>query len=142
MAGDDTLQVPVSYSASESELWTLSLTRSELREITLVLDDGRGRRFEATGGDAFDALMKLRLDLEGYGVQICCNGARRNAWSSGMQRDMGEGLAVYLLQADRSVRPPQVRTLDSAPVGDVVSVAEQREFYETWLPADARRPPE
>jgi hypothetical protein len=35
--------------------------------------------------------MNLRLELEPAGVQVCCTGARPNAWASGMQRDMVEG---------------------------------------------------
>lgn len=56
---------------------------------------------------------------------MCCNGARRNAWASGMQRDMGRGRVVYLL--DDSRRPPSVPTLGLAPAEQVVTVQEQKD---------------
>ena len=49
-----------------------------------------------------------------------------------MQRDMGRGRVVYLLD-DEAGRPVQVGTLDDAPLDQVVTVQEQREFYAGWL---------
>jgi hypothetical protein len=127
---NDVFEIPV-VARGETDEWTLVVTKPP-RGIALTLSDGSGRTWEALGGDVFDALMRLRLDAERDGIQICCNGARRNAWSSGMQRDMGEGYAVYLLPAEKGGRPPEVGTLDPAPPDDVVSVAEQRAFFEDW----------
>jgi hypothetical protein len=127
----DTFDVPVA-EGGETLTWTLALDKPERHQVALALRDPFGRAWEATGGDVFDALMKLRLQAERDGIQICCNGARRNAWSSGMQRDMGEGYVVYLLRAQKEDRPPEVRTLDPAPAEEVVSVAEQRAFFEDY----------
>lgn len=124
-------EVPVS-DGNALHTWTLALTKPGPNRIALTLSDGSGRRWEALGSDVFDALMRLRLDAERDRLQICCNGARKNAWSSGMQRDMGDGSAVYLLQGEKGVRPPEVNTLDPAPPGEVVSVAEQRAFFFEW----------
>jgi hypothetical protein len=96
--------------------------------------DDSGRRWEAVGGDVFDALMEPRLKAESDGIQLCCNGARRNAWSSGMQRDLGEGFTTYLLRlGEPHERPPSVRTLEPAPAAEVTTVAEQMAFHEQWL---------
>jgi hypothetical protein len=75
----------------------------------------------------------LRNSLDRHGILLGVNGARRNAWASGMQRDMGEGRAVYLLTLGSHGRPPSVRTLDAAPLGEVATNAEQEEFYQQWL---------
>jgi hypothetical protein len=40
--------------------------------------------------------------LDPRGIRLAINGARRDAWSSGMQRDMGEGRVVYLLTEGES----------------------------------------
>jgi len=127
----DVFQVPV-FEGDDTHTWTLVLTKPAAHRISLALSDGSGRVWEALGGDVFDALMRLRLEAERDSVQILCNGARRNAWSSGMQRDMGEGYSVYLLQAEKGARQPEVATLDPAPPDQVVSVAEQRAFFEEW----------
>ena len=118
-------------------LWTLRLTKPEPYRIALILVGDQGQLWEGAGGDVFDALMNLRLELEPVGIRVCCNGARANAWSSGMQRDMGQGYEVYLLGLERSGRPASIQTLDPAPCEEVVTVAEQRAFHERWL---ARQP--
>jgi hypothetical protein len=98
------------------------------------LCDGSGRTWKATGPDAFDALMNLRLEAEPVGVQICCNGARRNAWSSGMQRDMAVGFSTYLLRlGEHGQRPESVPTLEPAPAAEVGTVDEQLAFHQQWL---------
>jgi len=129
----DVLEVPV-VDGRTSVTWSLVLTKSERPSVTLALSDGSGRTWEATGGDVFDALMKLRLKAEPDGVQVCCNGARRNAWSSGMQRDMGEGFSTYLLRlGEHHERPESVPTFAPAPAAEVTSVAEQVAFHEQWM---------
>jgi hypothetical protein len=107
---------------------------AELNDPELALSFSSARRaWTATGTDVFEALMNLRLDLEAEGVRLCCNGARRNAWASGMQRDMGRGRFVHLLEKGTTGRPPQVRTLDAAPCGEIVTVQEQKDFHADWL---------
>lgn len=130
---DDVLEVPVIEGAATAT-WQLAVAQDEQRRVALSLSDGSGRTWAATGSDAFDALMKLRLEAEPDGIQICCNGARRNAWSSGMQRDMGLGFSTYLLRlGEHGQRPETVRTLDTAPAAEVASVDEQLAFHEQWL---------
>jgi hypothetical protein len=130
---EDAFKVPV-IEGGKTLTWALALTKPERHRITLALRDGSGRAWEATGGDAFDALMKLRLEVEPDGIQLCCNGARRNAWSSGMQRDVGEGFMAYLLRlGEHGVKPPSVLNLEPAPVEEVTTVAEQVAFHEQWL---------
>jgi len=133
MVGDQ-FEVPVAVEGSHAGTWAITVQRPQDRSIVLALADPHGRAWEARGGDVFDALMNLRCELEPAGIQVCCNGARRNAWSSGMQRDMGVGETTYLLTlGEHGVRPPSVKTLEPAPLEDVGSVAEQRAFYEAWL---------
>jgi hypothetical protein len=130
---DDVLEVPV-IEGGEAFAWRLVLTEDEQRRLVLSLSDGSGRTWTAAAFDAFDALMKLRLEAEPDGVQICCNGARRNAWSSGMQRDMGAGFSTYLLRlGSPGERPESVATLAPAPAAEVATVEEQRAFHEEWL---------
>ena len=129
----EVLEVPV-VEGGKALTWVLALTKPEPYRVSLALSDGSGRTWEAIGGDVFEALMKLRLETEPDGVQLCCNGARRNAWSSFMQRDMGEGFSTYLLRlGEHNERPESVPTLAPAPAADVATVAEQIAFHEQWL---------
>jgi hypothetical protein len=105
--------------------------------LTLLAPDGR--EWSTEQGDIFECLLVLRDQVEPLGLRLCCNGARRDAWASGLQRDMGTGAWVYLLTgADAGQRPPQVRTLDPAPAVSVVSVQEQRAWYADWLARRSR----
>jgi hypothetical protein len=100
----------------------------------MTLRGSDGREWCSEEGDVFECLLTLRDDVERTGVRLCCNGARRDAWASGMQRDMGRGTSVYLLaDVPRGTRPPQVDTLGSAPADAVVSVQEQRAWHSDWL---------
>jgi len=128
----DVFEVPV-VEKGKTSTWTIVLTKPARHRVRLALTDGSGRTWEALGGDVFDALTRLRLEAERDGLQICCNGARRNAWCSGMQRDMGEGYVTYILEREQGSRQREARTLDPAPPGEVASVAEQRAFFEEWL---------
>lgn len=95
-----------------------------------------GSTLSVEGTDVFSCLLDLRRQLEARGVWLCCNGSRRDAWASGMQRDMGRGMSVYLLEGvEKGVRPPQVRTLDAALCEHVVSVEDQIAWYDSWLGA-------
>lgn len=100
--------------------------------LTCRAPDGRCWAVEA--GDVFSCLMELRRQAEPAGVQLCCQGSRRDAWSSGMQRDMGQGLSVYLLEGiPRGQRPPQVPTLAPVTAELAVTVEEQLAWHERWL---------
>jgi hypothetical protein len=84
----------------------------------------------ATADDAFGALAEVRRRLEAEGWLLAVAGARRDAYPSGMLREMG-GEEVYLLvrgqPADR-----RLGTFSDAPPDAVTTVDEQREAYEEW----------
>ena len=88
------------------------------------------------GEDIFSALRSLMRDLEHDCGRIGVEGARPNAWASGMQRDMGVGRSVYILSLPRSPeRPPSAQTLDPAPLDEVGTTADQDEFQRLWMPS-------
>jgi transposase len=118
-------------SATRLALRTLARRVLELDSEVAALDEVLDPLVAAT---APELVAQVGVGTEPLGVRLCCNGSRRDAWSSGMQRDMGQGLVAYLLSLPRSKeRPPQVDTLGPAPSDEVVSVAEQRAWYESWL---------
>ena len=112
--------------------WLLQVTEATYPELALTLT-GPDRTWTASSTSVFAALLDLREQLDMEQIRVCCNGARRNAWSSGMQQDMGRGHHVYLLETNRTGRPTEVRTLDPAPCDQVVTVQEQKEWYADWL---------
>jgi hypothetical protein len=89
--------------------------------------------YTATGPDMFQTLVRLRRQLEPDGLMVALQGSRRDTWPSGMARDMGGGLKIYVLRRGVPGRPDLVATLDDAEPGELATVSEQREFAHTWL---------
>ena len=56
--------------------------------------------YTATAPDMFEALVRLRRQLEPDGLTVAVQGARRDTYPSGMARDMGGGMRVYVLRPD------------------------------------------
>jgi len=131
--GADPITVVIDQRGTEE--WSIEKeTIAPHRSYRLTLGAPDGRSWSAEAGNVFQCLLDLRGLVEPLGVRLCCNGSRRNAWCSGMQADMGQGLFVYLLTRPRTTdRPQQVDTLGAASPDDVVSVGEQRAWYEEWL---------
>lgn len=95
--------------------------------------------YTATASDMFEALVRLRRQLEPDGLMVAVQGSRRDTYPSGMARDMGGGMRVYLTRPGRRARLEDlVETLDDAPPDQIAAVDEQRAFAEAWL-AQAKR---
>jgi nitronate monooxygenase len=110
--------------------WQLHRTADD----QLLLRAPDGRQWCATGVDVSDALLALRRQVEPEGIQLCCNGARRDVHGSGMMRDWSGGEAAYVL---RRGRRPDVRHLVDVldPPDDmtaVCTVEEQRAWFEAY----------
>ncbi len=119
-------------SESGDQQWTLTTSRRG-RDWLIAITDLGGNSWAAEGPDLFEALRALRSALDPLGVRFGVNGARRDAWASGMQRDMGEGRVVYLLTEGETGRPPQVSTLGPTSLAEVGTVSEQDQQHARWL---------
>jgi hypothetical protein len=89
--------------------------------------------YTATGPDMFEALVRLRRQLEPDGLMVAVQGSRRDTYPSGMARDMGGGMQVYVMRAGRSARQEDlVEPLGDASPDQITTVDEQRAFAEAW----------
>jgi hypothetical protein len=88
--------------------------------------------YTATGPDMFEALVRLRRQLEPDGLMVAVQGSRRDTYPSGMARDTGGGMRVYVLRPGLPGRE-LVKTLDDAPPDQLATVDEQRAFNKAWL---------
>ncbi|MEU7023115.1 hypothetical protein ABZ990_20975 [Streptomyces sp. NPDC046203] len=120
--------IVLSADKSQQEVWDLQAGE----ECRLDLVSPHGARWSAMGGDLFEALENVRLQIEPLGYLLLCNGARVDAHPSGMSRDMSGGRTLYLLEK-KGVARKHVFIFDHADPTVVGTVAEQREFYEAWL---------
>ena len=81
----------------------------------------------------FEALVRLRRQLEPDGLTIAVQGSRRDTYLSGMARDMGGGMQVYIMRPGLPGRREDlVKTLDDASPDQIATVDEQRAFAEAW----------
>jgi hypothetical protein len=133
----DSHLVPVLSGAGE-QLWTLTASRRG-RAWLLTITSPDNTSWAAGGPDLFKALRELRRLLEPLDIRLGVNGARRDAWASGMQCDMGEGRVVYLLVEGQTGRPAQVSTIGPTALEYVGTLDEQDEQYARWL--GSRRTP-
>lgn len=85
-----------------------------------------------TADDFFGALRQIRLELETQNAMILCNGARIDAYPSGMSRQMSLGRIVYLNQMGQPAQQ-KVAIFDKAEADWVASVAEQDKYHHDWL---------
>jgi hypothetical protein len=93
----------------------------------------------ADASDVFECLSRLRSQLDGEGIRLCCNGARLDVWPSGMARDMGGGFRAYVLQMGRRGSIDDlVDIFDSAMLEEIATVEEQRLFAQKWLAGPSR----
>ena len=84
-------------------------------------------------GDAFNALVEIRQEMEIDGRMPLVNGANRHALVSGMALDMGGGYVVYLVaSADINQDSTTAQTFGTEFVTDPVFVVEQQAFKEEW----------
>ena len=82
----------------------------------------------------FDALCRLRAVLESNGCLICCNGARRDTWASGIAKDMGGGERVYATRLGRPATPSDlVPILAPADCSICVALSAQLAYHIQWL---------
>jgi len=117
--------------ASEQQ-WPLTTSRRG-RDWLITITSSDGTSWAAGGPDLFKALRALRRILDPLGIRLGVNGARRDAWASGMQCDMGEGRVVYLLVEGQAGRPEQVSTLGNTSISHVGTVDDQDQQYARWL---------
>jgi hypothetical protein len=96
--------------------------------------------YTATGPDMFEALVRLRRQLEPDGLMVAVQGSRRDTYPSGMARDMGGGMQVYVMRPGlRGRREDLVGTLDDALPDQLATVGEQRAFAEAWRAEEGKQ---
>ncbi|MEV4131859.1 hypothetical protein AB0J72_06795 [Dactylosporangium sp. NPDC049742] len=113
--------------------WALDRAETDEAEVLALLAPD-GREWTATAENLFHALAALRLQVEPDGIRLCCNGARRDVYPSRMALSMAGGEIAYLLRRGRrpSIPASFVSVLDPADCSDVVTVEEQRAWYDDW----------
>jgi hypothetical protein len=97
-------------------------------QLTLTL----GKKiFKKTASDYFEALCRIRQELEKQDIYPCCLGACKNVYPSGFSRGMGNGLNAYQLEFGKQAKT-LVHIFSYDQNVEPVTVAEQKKFYEDY----------
>ncbi|WP_194726532.1 hypothetical protein [Noviherbaspirillum malthae] len=110
----------------------LSYTLSRLAEVNISSKE-IGNLTE-TGTTLFDALLKLRLELEKHGWFLLCNVARRDAYPSQMMMQMAMGRKIYVTKHGLQARRQDIVDIFGEATPDQIgTVEEQRRYHEDWI---------
>jgi hypothetical protein len=105
------------------------LEPNKMKFTSLVTPD-----IEICSEDEFECLTILRVELEKYGYHALCNGARYDTYALPEDIETFNGSYVHILISGKvASQEDEVMTLDYAEPHLIVSVAEQRKNYESWL---------
>ena len=82
----------------------------------------------------FEALLKLRKDLEKLDIKLLLKGCAKNYYPSGMILSMGEGRKAYkLVLHEQAKMDSLVDIFDECTVDEYSTIAEQKAFNEEWF---------
>ncbi|MFE3856647.1 hypothetical protein ACFXPN_36630 [Streptomyces griseorubiginosus] len=105
--------------------------KGENHDFTMTADGPWGR-VSGKGADCFDALTRMREQLEPVGWFLGVNGARRDTWPSGSCRGAGGFLVCHLTPGVLPTREDLIQTFHEAPRETLATVAEQIHFEQQW----------
>jgi hypothetical protein len=136
-------QTRISLKSPSGALETCEVSGAHLghTDVALRIDSPTlgSRTFVAP--DLFLALLEFRRQIEPDGWRVLVNGARRDAWPSGMSAQMSGGTKLYLLpQGRKPAMRDVVETFDPAGSDDVVTVEEQSRFRDEYFNGPLLRP--
>jgi hypothetical protein len=99
----------------------------------ISLEQGPQVRVAESEEDFFEALKRLRLDLEKTGALLHCFGASENVYPSGMQKSMGPAILAYKMRIGSSTSRQDIVNIFEADETVVPSTVEQQErFLQRW----------
>ena len=103
----------------------------DLCKVELTID---GVVASGAAPDLFEALAQARRTLEGNGITLVVNGARRDVFPSAMLRQTSHGRMAYVHTVPRSkMRAVAVDIFEPAPPeAQLATVDEQRAWHDQW----------
>jgi hypothetical protein len=100
----------------------------------ISLEQGTEARIAESEEDFFEALKRLRLDLEKTGTLLHCFGASENVYPSGMQKSMGPAILAYKMRIGSPTSRHDIVNIFEADETVVPSTVEQQErFRQRWI---------
>jgi hypothetical protein len=93
-----------------------------------------GEPIDVSANDMFEALVKIREQLELHGWFVAVQGARVDTFPTMLQREATGGMNVHVIHMGTPARSRDVvETLAEADPSKLATVAAQRAFADEWL---------
>ena len=132
---DEHLRLGVIDRYGEQKIAEIWLSEADFEAAyTIKCSLGGGNLISNSRDGYFDALLKLRIELEQVGMLISCFGASVDVYPSAMQLSMGGARLAYRLTLGRQALRENIVDIFESDASIIPStVADQREFYNEWL---------
>jgi ClpA/ClpB-like protein len=96
--------------------------------------DWSGEPIDVGADDMFEALVRIREQLEPQGWFVAVQGSRLDVFPTAIQREMAGGLNVQVMRMGEQARLGDVvETFAEADLSTLATVAAQRERAEQWM---------
>jgi hypothetical protein len=93
-----------------------------------------GKQFAGVADDFFEALLRVRTELEPNGLLIGVRGASRDVWPSPMSRQMGGGLRAYrMVMGKQALSQDLVDIFEASPDVEPATVRDQMAYRDAWF---------
>ncbi|MBQ6946055.1 MAG: hypothetical protein IJN43_17300 [Ruminococcus sp.] len=107
----------------------------DIKETISLFVDINGKKITAESDNCFNAMVKIRRQLETVHQQLMCKGARRDVYPSPMQMRMGECREAYMLSMGKPARLNQIVNIFDVEneISICTTVDEQERYYAEWV---------
>jgi hypothetical protein len=107
--------------------------QGEERQRYRMLLEWSGTPIQADADDLFEALVRIREQLEPQGWFVAVQGSRLDAFPSPTQREIAAGLSVYITRIGEPATPDDVaETFAVADPATLATVNAQRQHAQAW----------
>ncbi|MGH3587555.1 MAG: Clp protease N-terminal domain-containing protein [Pseudonocardia sp.] len=107
--------------------------RGETRQRYRMLLEWSGTPIQADADDLFEALARIREQLEPHDWFVAVQGARLDAFPSAAQRETTAGLSVHITRIGEPATPDDVAEIFAeADPASLATVTAQRQHSEAW----------
>jgi hypothetical protein len=122
------------YLIGGTEDETAVFREAEAGDLCVLTCSYRGKQIEASEQDFFEALCKVRSEMEAEGLIPFCYGASLNVYPSAMSRQMSAGRAAYRMTSGKqATKQDLVQIFDEGPDIIPASLESQRKHFDEWL---------
>jgi hypothetical protein len=125
----DIFVVLVDGSRSPARITADEIIEGEKEIYRVALEQGTEARMAESEHDFFEALKRLRLQLEKDGALLHCFGASENVYPSGMQRSMGPAILTYKMKIGSATSREDIVNIFETDETAVPTTVSQQEFF-------------